>query len=64
MKLWEIRQYPRSTIEFVEQHPERKGAEVGESCFRCYHTLQQVKVWLEDGVPAATILELVAELED
>lgn len=64
MKLSEIRAYPTNTAQLHAHNPSTRGQNLDESCFRCYHILEQVKEWLEDSVPADTILELVADLED
>ena len=64
MKLSEIKAYATDTAQLAEQNPDRAGATFHESCFRCYQILEQVKEWLEDELPAKTILKLVAELEE
>ena len=58
MWISEIRALPTSVTEIPVD-----CSGVHESTLRAYQILQQVKRWLADGVPAMTILELVAEME-
>ena len=37
---------------------------IHESCLRAYQILRRVKSWLQRGVPAEVILELIDEMEN